>query len=33
MGRTDPRLALLKQRIRPRGSLRLLMRVPSMFGV
>jgi 1,2-phenylacetyl-CoA epoxidase catalytic subunit len=33
MGREDPRLALLKQKIRPRGSVRLLVRTPSLFGM
>ncbi|HZU40944.1 MAG TPA: ribonucleotide-diphosphate reductase subunit beta [Solirubrobacteraceae bacterium] len=33
MGRLDPRVALLKQRIRPRGSMRLLLRLPSMFAL
>jgi hypothetical protein len=33
MGRQDPRLALLRQRIRPRGNVRLLLRLPAMFGV
>jgi putative sterol carrier protein len=33
MGREDPRRALLKQKLRPRGSMRLLLRTPSMFGM
>ena len=33
MGRSDPRRALLTQRVRPRGSMRLLLRTPSMFGL
>lgn len=33
MGRQDPRRALLTQRLRPRGSIRLLLRTPSIFGV
>jgi hypothetical protein len=31
--REDPRLALLKGKLRPRGSVRLLWRMQSMFGV
>jgi putative sterol carrier protein len=33
MGREDARRAVLKQRLRPRGSMRLLLRMPSMFGM
>ena len=33
MGREDPRLALLKRKLRPSGSLRLLWRMQGMFGV
>ena len=33
MGREDPRRALLRQKLRPRGSVRLLLRTPSMFGM
>jgi putative sterol carrier protein len=33
MGRQDPRRALLTQRLKPRGSLRLLLRTPAMFGL
>jgi putative sterol carrier protein len=33
MGRQDARVALLRQRLRPRGNLRLLMRSAGMFGM
>jgi putative sterol carrier protein len=33
MGRSDPRKALLTQKLKPRGSMRLLLRTPSMFGL
>ena len=33
MQREDPRLALLKRKLRPRGSVRLLWRLQSMFAV
>jgi putative sterol carrier protein len=33
MGRQDPRRALLTQRLRPRGSVRLLLKTPAMFGL
>jgi putative sterol carrier protein len=31
-GREDPRIAMLKGKLRPRGSVRLLMRMPKLFG-
>ncbi len=31
MGREDPRRAVLTRKLRPRGSIRLLMRLPSIF--
>jgi hypothetical protein len=31
-GRLDPRLALVRRRLRPSGSLRLLARMPKLFG-
>jgi putative sterol carrier protein len=31
-GREDPRLAMLKGKLRPRGSVRMLMRMPKIFG-
>jgi putative sterol carrier protein len=33
MGREDPRVALLRQKVRPRGNVRLLLRTPAMFGM
>ena len=33
MGREDARWAVLRQRLKPRGSVRLLLRTPSMFGL
>jgi putative sterol carrier protein len=33
MGREDPRLSLLKQKVRPRGNVRLMMRMPRIFGI
>jgi putative sterol carrier protein len=33
MGRQDARAAFLRQRLRPRGNLRLLVRSASLFGV
>jgi putative sterol carrier protein/1,2-phenylacetyl-CoA epoxidase catalytic subunit len=31
-GREDPRVAMLKGKIRPKGSIRMLMRMPRLFG-
>jgi hypothetical protein len=31
-GREDPRLAMAKLKLRPRGDLRLLLRMPKMLG-
>jgi hypothetical protein len=31
-GREDPRLAMAKLKLRPRGDLRLLLRMPKLFG-
>ncbi|MEA2349109.1 MAG: ribonucleoside-diphosphate reductase beta chain, partial [Thermoleophilaceae bacterium] len=31
-GREDPRVAMLKGKLRPRGSIRMLMRMPKLFG-
>jgi hypothetical protein len=33
MGREDPRVALLKGKLRPRGNPRVLLRAPAMFGL
>ncbi len=33
MGRRDPRRLLLTQRVRPRGSLRLMLQAPAIFGL
>ena len=33
MGREDARRAVLKQKLRPRGSMRVLLRMPSMFAM
>lgn len=33
MGRADPRRALLARRLRPRGDVRLLLRMPALFGM
>jgi Ribonucleotide reductase, small chain/SCP-2 sterol transfer family len=31
-GREDPRIAMLKGKIRPKGSVRMMLRVPKLFG-
>jgi putative sterol carrier protein len=31
-GREDPRLAMAKLKLRPRGNLRVLMRMPKLLG-
>ncbi|TMM14252.1 MAG: sterol-binding protein [Actinobacteria bacterium] len=31
-GREDPRLAMVKGKLRPRGSVRMLLRMPKLFG-
>jgi len=31
-GREDPRIAMLKGKLRPKGSIRMLMRMPRLFG-
>ena len=31
-GRADPRALMLRRRLRPRGSLRVLMALPKVFG-
>jgi 1,2-phenylacetyl-CoA epoxidase catalytic subunit len=31
-GRADPRISLLRGRLRPKGSLRVLLRMPKLFG-
>jgi putative sterol carrier protein len=31
-GRTDPRVAMLKGKLRPKGNVRMLMRMSKLFG-
>jgi len=31
-GREDPRLAMVKGKLRPKGSVRMLLRMPKLFG-